>query len=265
MSVFNLEFINSWNESKCEAIGYTVIDQYGVYYDLPVKTLGCQNTNAIRKLFELMKSWMKPPGDQSAVDIFFVENEKQARYFYGMSVNIKQLILRTFGPGAEQDYDILATGGGISKKFAMSENYKTFRKFAEHRPVFVTWHEFNINRGRNQSRFSSFTTLATPNFDSGFIKDDIRFCDVSSLKPNTLEYALIHKTKKQDTPGSLPVPEPNAVSELRRKQLRRFFPVTLARLLNNTSFVAAKSTLSSKHKEWQIDQAACNLFARARP
>jgi len=45
--------------------------------------------------------------------------------------------------------------------------------------------------------------------------------------------------------------------------LRRFFPVTLARLRHNDSFLAAKSVLSANYKEWQIQQAACNLFARA--
>lgn len=186
MSVFNPQFISLWNESKCGAIGYTLVDQYGVHTDLPLMTLGCQNTQAIEKLFELMKEWMKPPCDESAVNISFVEDERQARYFYCMTVNMQQLVLRTFGPGADQDYDILATGAGIAKKFAVSENYKTFRRFAEHGPVFVTWHEFNINRGRNESSFRSFKTLMRPNFESGFIKNDIRFFDVSSLKPNTL-------------------------------------------------------------------------------
>lgn len=263
MSIFNLEFVTLWNEAKCGGIGYTVIDQYKIYSDLPLMTLGCENKQAMEKLFKLIKSWMEPPGDQSAVDVFFIEDEKQVRYFFCMTVNVEQLILRTFGRGAEEDYDVLATSGGIAKEFAISENYRTFKKLAQNQTVFVTLHKLNLSKVEDERRVASFSTYITPNFQSGFTKNDIRFCDKSSLRPNTLEYALVNKSEKLDEQSALPAYVAKNVHKLRRRQLRRFFPVTLARLSYNESFMAAKSALLAKYKEWQLLQAACNLFARA--
>jgi hypothetical protein len=57
------------------------------------------------------------------------------------------------------------------------------------------------------------------------------------------------------------IPSPGEVSIRRGNQLRRFFPVLLTRLKHNKSFLKAKDQLL-KYSEWQIIQAACNLYAK---
>ena len=100
----------------------------------------------------------------------------------------------------------------------------------------------------------------------GFFKKDVRFLDKAHLATDTIEYRVTELSSLDkstfDSKSSPPIPTPEEVAQLRRKQMKRFFPVTIARLPYNQSFERARESLQSKYAKWHIIQAACNLYAR---
>ena len=265
MSMFNPQFVDLWYKAKCIAIGYTVVPQYGIYTDIPTISLGCENSTAMTKLFKLVKSWMQPPCDQSAIDICFVEDDRKGKYYLCISINAEQLIVRCFGLDAQNDYEVLVTTSGIAKDFKISEHYKRFKTLAHNTPILVSFGIMDKSCTQGTKTYDNMIILMSPQLDLAFVKDDIEFLTRTSLLPETWPYYLVNKPGKsrRELPPDFTRHTPKQVSEQRRKQLRRFFPVILARLSWNESFKDACVALKSNFCEWQIVQAACNIFARA--
>lgn len=268
MSVANLEFPNLWNKAKCIAMAYTVIPQLGLRVNLPMAGMVFENFDFAEELFRLIKSWMEPPCDESAVDIYFIEDIKQNDYYMVIGTNMQQLLLRTFGEDTEKDYLTLGIVAQICKKFPLSDYFKNFRKLVQNNYAFVC--PIKGESYKNALDGTSIPMQVSDNqigFSDGFVKSDIRFLEKESIAPESQEHFLvdiIDKKEPKREKASVPtITTTEDVKVQRTKQMKRFFPVTIARLSYNHSFNSAKEKLISKYAEWQIVQAACNIFARA--
>jgi len=156
----------------------------------------------------------------------------------------------------------------ICKKFSLSDYFKTFKKIAQNKEVFVC----PLKDDSHLKRLDG-TSIIVPvsdnqiGFSVGFIKSDIRFLKKESIAPESQEHFLVDiinkKKPNKERPSGPSIPTSGDVKIQRTKQIKRFFPVTTARLPYNHSFNSAKEKLISKYAEWQIVQAACNIFARA--
>lgn len=262
---FNPEFINLWNKAKCFAIGYTVLPQYGMRHDLLLVSLSFEDQGSGENLFRLIKSWMEPPCDESAINICFVEDAEKDRYYLNLGVDPKQLLIRTIGIDAEKDFMPLEIVAYIRKEFHLSESFKRFRQIAEGEEIMLS-----LMKADPRLRGPDGASIMIPADDSmidlelAFIKRDIRFLDRKALPPELSGFYEECDGKRQSKdPRSPPIPSPREVQTQRQKQLQRFFPVTLARLPCNVSFNRARQASANEYQDWQITQAACNLFARA--
>lgn len=268
MSVANLDFSNLWFKAKCIAMAYTVIPQLGLRANLPMAGMVFERFDFAEELFKLMNSWMSPPCNESAVDIYFIEDKKQNDYHLVIGTNMQQLLLRTFGEDSEKDYLTLGIVIHICKRFPLSDYFKTFKKIAQNKEVFVC-----PLKDDSHLKHLDGTSITVPVYDDqigfsiGFVKSDIRFLKKESIAPESQEHFLVDiidkKEPKMEKPSGPPIPTSEDVKVQRTKQMKRFFPVTIARLPYNHSFNSAKEKLISKYAEWQIVQAACNIFARA--
>ncbi|UCG58679.1 MAG: hypothetical protein JSU70_04030 [Phycisphaerales bacterium] len=247
---------------------YTVMPQIGVRNDVPVAAMAFTKFESAERLFDLVKSWMKPPCDESALDISFVSDCDKSTYSVRMGPNPQQLLRRTFGEGADADYSPLTVAGFVLQTFPLSEYFQHFRQIAAGKEILVCPVRARNNMGKVDNRsFAVPMAVSQINHRAGFFKRDIRFLDKASLKSGTLDY-LASEISVDGGPASgkrpePPIPTPQEVLRQRTRQLRRFFPVTVARLPYNESFASATEGLRNRYAEWQIVQAACNLYARA--
>jgi hypothetical protein len=265
--VGDLDFPRLWNRAACVAMCYTVIPQIGVRSDVPVAGMGFKDYEAAKKLFERFKSWMNPPCDETALSIAFISDPKDGDYFLHMGANPQQVVRRMLGNGAENDYFPVNISCFLVKKFRLSAYFQTFRRLATGKEILVC--PVQAPSEIQGPDMTSVTLAIDPEdmgLQEGFFKRDVRFLDKALLATDTIEYRMteISSTDKStfDSKSSAPLPTPEEVAHLRRRQMKRFFPVTIARLPYNQSFKQARESLQSKYAEWQIIQAACNLYAR---
>ena len=263
---FDPEFVSLWNKAKCIGIGYTEIPQYGMRHDLLQASLIFEDHGSAANLFRLIKSWMEPPCDESAINICFVEDAERKKYYLNMGVDPEQLLIRTLGIDAERDFIPLEIVAYASKEFHLSEAFKRFRQIAEGEEIMLCV----MKADPRLRRTDGWASVMLPADDSmidlelAFIKRDIRFLDRRALTPELAAfYEECDGKRLSKDPPSPRIPSPREVETQRQKQLRRFFPVTLARLSCNESFERAKQEFANEYQDWQITQAACNLFARA--
>lgn len=267
-SIFNPEYLNLWSRAKSIAMVYTIIPQFGVRPNLPLAGIAFEEFDVAKDFFSLLKSWMEPPCDESAVDIYFIEDMKKKVYFLIMGVNSKQLLLRTFGIDADKDYMDCGIVAYICKKFPLSKFYQGFKEIADGKEILVCPIKADPKIKELCETGKSYQmNYVEIDGELGFIKNDIRFLDKEKLIPNSPEYFIARLDERKEQPKQptpqLPISQPNEVNIQRGNQLKRFFPVTLARLHHNKSFNEAKESLMNRYVDWQITQAACNLFARA--
>lgn len=202
------------------------------------------------------------------VDIYFIEDMKQNDYYLVIGTNMQQLLLRTFGEDSEKDYLTLGIVIHICKRFPLSDYFKTFKKIAQNKEVFVC-----PLKDDSHLKHLDGTSITVPVYDDqigfsvGFVKSDIRFLKKESIAPKSQEHFLVDiidkKKPNKKRPSGPSIPTYEDVKIQRTRQIKRFFPVTTARLPYNHSFNSAKEKLISKYAEWQIVQGACNIFARA--
>jgi hypothetical protein len=267
MVIGDLDFLTLWKKAACVAMCYTIVPQVGVRSNVPVAAMGFNNYQAAKKLFERFKSWMKPPCDETALTTAFISAPEDGDYFLLVGTNPQQLVRRVLGEGAENDYFPLTVGRFLVKKFQLSAHFETFRRLVTGKEILIC--PTRAPREIQGPDMSSVTLAIDPEdmgLQDGFFKRDVSFLDKALLAPDTIEYRVteIPSTDKPtfDSESSPPPPTPEEVTHLRKRQMKRFFPVTIARLPYNQSFKIARENLLSKYAEWQIIQAACNLYAR---
>ena len=266
-SMFNTDFIDLWRKAQPIAMAYTGFSQIGIRVNVPVAGIVCEKIDHAEKLFSLMKSWMEPPCDESAIDISFVSDEEKKQYSMCMSVNPKALLIRTIGEDSERDFQGIGITGGVRKEFPLSNYFRRFKTIAHNKEALVCPIEAPSGFSSGQDNISVGLELRHDaiKIDSGFYKKDILFDDIDSVKANpslTGNHFFGDKAKTEDF-KALETLSPQEVMLQRRRQLRRFFPVTLARLPFNKIYIKAKEQLLCTYLEWQIEQAVCNLHARA--
>lgn len=266
----NTDFLTFWKRAECQAIVYGIEERRsnGILTTGPAAGLVFVNASPMRNLFTLMRSWMTPPSSEAAVDVFFVIDKATTQYFVCMSVNTTELALRIYGPGADKDYVVLAVAGTIVKPFPLSEAFESFRTIAEGRELFL--YPIVLPGGAVKEKMlpDELWRHATPHRDLGFVKTGVAFSLRSQIATGSKEAILEHilENKPPGPVGSFldrPLPSPEAVAHRRQAQLRRFFPVAIARLKQNDSFRIVSSRFCQRFADWQILQAACSLLAKA--
>ncbi|MCE5340142.1 MAG: hypothetical protein LLF92_03330 [Planctomycetaceae bacterium] len=270
MSVANIEFVNLWNKSKSMAMAYTVLPKLDLRIGIPLAGIVFEQFNFAEKLFKLMKSWMVPPNNESAVDIYFIENKKQNSYYLMMGVNPEQLLIRTFGEDSERDFLLIGMTLYVSHRFPLSNNFKIFKKIAQNNEVLIC-----PVKSESYKDYPEGTSVYIPisqdqiGFSEGFIKKDVKFLEKDSIVTKPQDQFIIDtidKIEKKECKKEKPlvplIPKPEEVGAFRERQLKRFHTVTTARLSFNQSFNNIRDTLKDRYSEWQIIQAACNLYVR---
>ena len=266
LSMCNPEFIDLWAKAKCIGVAYTVIPQLGLRVEVPTISIVFKHNDIAVQLFKLFKKWMAPPCDSSAIILAFVEYEKELQYNMALGVDSEQLVLRNLGEEYSKDYEIITSSGCAVKELPLSENYKEFKSFAQGREIFVCAMK-NIfpENIKNFSSHRSVFDSRLMDMEHGFFKNDIQFLTGSnrSSSKETI-YSALSGGKiiaKEDSKFVRKIPTAEEVFLRRQKQLRRFFSILLMRLKCNKSYLEASNILC-KYAEWQVVQAACNIYAR---
>lgn len=266
LSMFNPEFIDLWGKAQCVGVAYTIVPQLGLRIEVPTLGIAFDHYDIGIKVFQLFKQWIAPPCDASAINIVFAEYEKEHSYNMAIGVDPEQLILRTLGEDSNKDYEIITSSGFVVKNLPLSENYRQFKEYAQNKEVFV--YPIKNIYPKNINNFGSHKILFDAdliNIEHGFFKNDIKYLigrGDSSSKESIYKIFDRDKIIAQDNGKyERKIPTPDEVFLRREKQLRRFYPVLLIRLKHNNSFLKAQEQLN-KYTEWQIIQAACNLYAK---
>lgn len=265
----NPNFYELYYKAKCLAVSYTVIPQVGMRSDIPMIGLAFENYKIARQWFMMIKDMMTSPCDESALDMSFVEDLEDNRYFFHVGINIQQLFLRTLGKGGEKDFRPMGITTTLSKDFKISKYFLDFKNNFKGEDILVCPMKLEKNVAKKTGGYDSFKFAFNPDnveYDVGFWKKDIEFNDVVSMDQDSTAYisskiASGEKPEKKNLPA-LDVPSADEVRNLRIKQMRRFFPVILARIEYNNSYRTAEEFLVKSYLEWQVLQAACNILIK---
>lgn len=245
----NLALPELWQEAKCDALGFFVCPNVGEEKEVPSVSLRFESIAKGRQFFDLLRELDNDPGSGRGANISFVLDSIRDCYTLVIGVNEEELIERTVGRDRQEDYTINVASVAIAKEFPLSENIQWLRKNSASKPTFFA--------PANKSG---------ADFEAGFLKRNTIFLDRESLSYESLEYRLTAQGNNNEEVTHFPPPPvaPAEIESRRKRQLDRFFPVTSTRLQFNTSYQAAATELKSHFREWQINQAACNLTCPIR-
>ena len=215
--------------------------------------LAFEDSHVARRCFGIFKEWADAVGNGDALCLNFIEFKSQ-EFALCLSPQREMFLDRMLPPSHRDEFDSLILLVGHMKMFPkMSEGYLYFRNKAQKSP-FVVLPE----------------TRSGPLMDLAFRKSEIHFWKEEEVPENSVEFGLLQS--KLGAPNSTPQPQTvkskmsrEDVALRRKRQLSRFYPVTLERLrLQSAWREAARELESEGFRLWQIEQAACNLALRHR-
>lgn len=235
------------------ALLYGQMPDFGGLVEPPFLGLAFEDMHIARRCFGIFKEWVDAVGDGDALCLNFIEF-KSREFALCLSPQRELFLERMLSPIHKDEFDSLVLLVGHMKMFPrMSEGYLYFRNEARKSP-FVVFPE----------------TRGGPLMDLAFCKSEIHFWKEDEVPENSVEFGLLQS--KLGAPNPTPQPQ-TAKSKMsredvalrRKRQVSRFFPVTLERLRLQSAWREAAQELEAEgFRPWQIEQAACNLALRYR-
>lgn len=238
-----------WQAAKCDALGFFFLPNVGGEREVPAVALRFDSIAKGREFFDILRGLDNEPGSGRGSNISFIQDPAHDCYTIVIGINEEELIERTVGRDRQEDYTINVATVTVTKEFSLSERFQWLRRTSAAKPIF----------------FAPASQSGT-DFEAGFLKRNTVFSDRESLSRESIEYYLTAQGNDDGEETHFPPPPviPAEIESRRKRQLDRFFPITLARLPFNTSYQAVATEIKSHFREWQILQAACNLTCPVR-
>jgi hypothetical protein len=237
------------------ALGYTRLPSFGLLVDAPVLAMIFDVEESARECFTHFTGWAKGSESGDAVGIGFVEFENND---YGMCIyqDYEMLLGRTIPERVRPEVDPIFMVFNYMKMFpGQSRGYAWFKSAVRDSPFVLV----------------PAASGGAPMMDLAVTKRSVNFYKEHEVPEHSPEGAILRpRASGGETELNLPIPEsvkpqPDQVATRRRRQLRRFFPVTLERMQWSSAFEAVrKSLLMEGFREWQVNQALCNISLRRR-
>lgn len=250
MLMANPALMELWNQAKCIGLGYLKLPKHGSFTDVPCVGVMFEDLGKGIRVFKLLQSWDCQPGSGAGTDISFIEDKAANSYTMTLSPNIPEMIRRLLDPSMLVDYSLMTMGLSVGKTITLSANFDWLRNQPRSKPIIFV-------PGYNQS--------IAP-IEHALSKADVQFFDKSNVPKDSLEYAMSADESGSGHPREpkpLPI-DPIEISAKRGRQLKKFFPIALARLEHNSTFVRMAEELDGKRERWQVVQAACNVLCIER-
>ena len=248
--VGDAEFPNLLVRGDFTAVGYDVVEHFGLLVNAPRLTMIFQDVGIARECFLRFKAWGGPSEDGDAVRISFVELD-EGGYAMCTSQDVDRLIKNRMPELYRGEVETRVMAMGSIKTFPeVSDSYRWFKSVTETSPFIL-----------------APAGISTPPIrDFALRKREVHFYRESDLPEHSIESSLVRHRNDQeesDTRREIP-PELRAnaadIRVRRRAQLSRFFPVTLERLRMSKDFAdVMRQLMAGGFREWQVLQAACNI------
>jgi len=232
------------------AVGYDVVEYFGLLVNAPRLTMVFQDVGTARECFLRFKEWGGPSEDGDAVRISFVELD-EGGYAMCTSQDVDRLIKNRMPEWFRGEVETRAMAMGSIKTFPeVSDSYRWFKSVTETSPFILAPAGINT----------------PPIRDLALRKREVHFYREGELPEHSIESSLVrHRNdlKESDTRREIPSELRANAADIRVRrgaQLSRFFPVTLERLSMSKDFADVKRQLMADgFREWQVVQAACNI------
>ena len=235
------------------AVAYGRMPDVGGLIELPFLGFLFDTTQNARHCFGIFKEWVDAAKDGDAVCINFIEF-KNGDYGICISPRMEDMIERLVPPHQREEVDPLAFLVGHLKTFSQqSQGYKYFRDKASKSRFLVT----------AETQHGSLNEF-------NFRKRQVNFWKEDEVPEDSVEFGLLQARNGSSERESRSLP-PSAkmsreeVAERRKRQVSRFFPVTLEKIRLQPKWSDTRATLEAEgFKAWQIEQAVCNVSFRQR-
>ena len=250
MLMANPALMELWNQAKCIGLGYLMLPRHGSFTDVPCVGVMFEDVEKAIRLFKLLQSWDCEPGSGCGTDISFIEDRAANSYTMVVGPNIPEMIRRLLDPSMLEDYSLMTLGLTMGKTITLSENFRRLRSQPRGKPIVFA-------PGDKESIASTEHALA---------KADVQFFDKENVAKDTIEYAMssdVVQSAYPSDPRPLPL-DPIQITAKRERQLRKFFPIAMARLEYNPTFAKTTEHLQRRYEHWQMVQPACNILCGER-
>lgn len=247
------------NLRAAEIVGVSYGAQYSRDYQLmlPAISIIGRNEQPLREAFEEFGAWADA-SNGDAVDVGFLF-KRTGGYRLAVGPNITDLADRAFGYDAVFNHiSFMVTW--IKPIDTTSPALMDLRKNLQGtlRPVLFSG---AVYTGLGPSTVSTDSMKSIDRLRE-IIKFDMRFVDEGSEADIQWQRAVLLDERARKSPSEMPLPEPKSLAKTRSERLRTLFPVTLWRSHTLPAAVALREAARTTGlKEWQIDQALCNLIA----
>ncbi len=250
MVMANPALMELWNQAKCIGLGYLILPKHGSCADVPCVGIMFEDIEKGIRAFKLLQSWDCEPGSGKGTDISFVEDQAANSYTMSLGPNIPEMLRRILEPSMEEDYSLMTMGFTVGKTITLSPNFRWLRNQPRSKPIV----------------FAPGDKLGITSVEHALAKTDVQFFDKGNVPKDTVEYVMSSGEAESDHPRDpkpLPI-DPIQIAAKRDRQLKRFFPLAMARLEHNPTFVQTAKHLRHNHERWQLVQAACNILCSER-
>lgn len=254
MLVGGFDFIEQFIKADITGIGYGIQYWPGIGSDLPIISLSACHAEPLRLGFDAIRKWDPVEGDDGLVISFVFTND--GGYAVGLTPDLEITRNRLFGP--DRFFDPLEMAPIWTKQFSVRSKYcEDFRSYME-QPI--SPYLFGACIAPNEKVTPVPVEGAAP-----ILKFSAMFWDEANVQPNTLEYLMLRirqgtNFKRPRRPSRPPRPTAKDLLHRRTEQLRRHFPVTTWRLVQEGDHGNFRIRNPNLHiVEWQYAQAVCNL------
>lgn len=249
----NIEFLEMLRSSLL-ALGYGRLPTFKLLVNAPFLGMAFNDDEVARRCFSIFKSWADASEDGDALSLSFIELEDGENGFC-VYPETDRLVRRMVPERQRDEIEPLVFSAGYLKVFpaGRSSGYVFFRAATENSPFVL----FPVAGSGALMEFA-------------FVKREVRFFKESEIREDSVEGSLLaaRRGKLEDAPRPRPVVAQMTRSDVaarRRRQLSRFFPVTLERLHLDADFISTCRAFQARgYMQWQVEQAACTLILRHR-
>jgi len=251
MIIGDMEYPNLLHQAKVVAIGYGVLPHFGPLSNTIFTSLIFENKTKGRECFEHLKKWVDTSGDSKAVVLSFIE-KRDGGYKVCIYPEFKLLEKRCIPEymidEVQPIFTVPITFPIVVEK--VSQNYYEFKRQAVKKPYIF------CGASREGEMF----------LDLAIQKRNVNFFQEGNIPEDAPEKAFERKyNQSQITGKKILLNNPSEIFRRRKKKLKNYFPISIAKLEYMHNFIQVRTQLIEiGYQEWQINQAACNLIVSYR-
>ena len=258
MAVGSFEFPGHLNASSVDAIAYGTVWSKELKKRIPSVSILAQHGNELKKAFAEFSAWSQAT-DTDSVDLRFIFLNNGG-YVLAISPEYSRLCRRCLG--FDRAHRVVVCNGTWFKRMdSLHPALRALRKYSSQSIAPFSFSGATYFGPRNAlTRFSRPQILPLSGIDP-LLKFDVTFVDEDNVAPHTIEWAAVRLQSLQ--PVRTPKPSRLDIDEIakeRRNTIACHFPVTVERIRWRGDVpTLMRHFVATDVRQWQIEQALCNL------